>query len=371
MSDFIIPPPPIIKIIETTVQTVAKWGEKLEKRIIEEKKDPKFSFLLPDDPFHPYYQMKLEEAKSGQKQKPVTNTKIVLNPLVAPQKPQKKQILSPLFLYQQPPDIGSLQLDVIHLTAQNVALYGRDFLKLIVEREGDAPLFAFLRPGKPYFRFFCSLCDQYRAALDPPAALRRRLEEEAGSLAAVKENLEAEVEHERETIAQKKKEAEEARAGEKDELYDWENFKILATIDYDEEVVVEPKEKGDVVARTMRKRHELEQISPITGQRVRVEEFGEHLRFEMQHPQYQKELATRKERMAEQNSALAKGDEMTANLKQFAKGESERVENAVIWDGRDESIKKVVAEAVLTLDEKKDDGKKEEKKAQVIGPVFD
>lgn len=371
MSDFIIPPPTIIKIIETTVQTVAKWGEKLEKRIIEDKKDPKFSFLLPDDPFHPYYQMKLEEAKNGQKQKQVVNSKIVINPLVAPQKTQKKQVLAPLFLYQQPPEIGSLQLDVIHLTAQNVALYGRDFLKSLVEREGDSPLFAFLKPGKPYFRFFCSLCDQYRAALDPPTALRRRLEEEAESIAAVKENLDAELEKEKEMIAQKK-EAEEAKSTEKEDGYDWENFKIVATIDYDEEPSApQPQESGDVVPRTLRKRRDVEQISPITGQKVKVEDFGDHLRFELQHPQYQKELATRKERMEEQHSALAKGDDMAANLRLFAKGESEKVENPVIWDGREESIKKVVAEAVLTLDEKKKEKPEEKKPKVVIGPVFD
>lgn len=368
MSDFIIPPPTIIKIIETTVLTVAKWGEKLEKRILEEKKDSKFSFLLPDDPFHAFYLMKLEEAKSGQKQK--QQQPVVKPPPVTPQiRTPQRIILPPAFTYQQPPDIGGLQLDVIHLTAQNVALYGQEFLRTVARQEAASPLFDFLKPGKPYFRFFCSLCDQYKIALDPSVQLKRRLEQEASSLSVVKDNLDAELQHEKEQIEQRKKELEEAKETEGNDNYDWDDFKVVATIDYDDDTPMEP-EVSDVptVPLHLRKKKEITQISPITGQKVKLEEFGDHLRYEMVHPQYQKELETMKERRENQNSAYAKGDDIAANLRMFAKGETEPVPNAVIWDGREESIKKVVAEKAMTME--KEPEKKPAPKKVVIGPTF-
>jgi hypothetical protein len=368
MTELIIPPQSIIKIINATVPLIVRWGGALEKRILEEKKDPKFSFLLPDDPFHAYYQMKLEEAVSGTKQNQAIPAPIAAAPPPPVARPIPK-IIPPSFTYQQPPHIGGLQLDVIHLTAQNAALYGKEFLAAIAKQESESPLFNFLKPGEPYFRFFYALYDQYKLALDPSGQLRRRLEQEAASLVNVKANLDMEAEHERMTMEQKRKEAEDAKSA--DDIYDWDDFKVLGTVDYDEEPPKRPEEPiGPRVPRSIRRRTSIQQISPVTGQKVAVEDFGDHLRFELQHPQYQKELTTRKERFQQQHSALATGEEIAANLRQFARGEPQKVAHPAVWDGRQETIQKVVTQSMLALDEAQAEKPEPKKAAPIIGPVF-
>jgi splicing factor 3A subunit 1 len=274
MTDLIIPPPSVIKIIEATVAVVVQWGEAMERRILEERKDTNLMFLSPDDPFHAYYQLKLEEARSQTRHKQSVPPAPLAPAATAGSRPIPK-VLPPSFTYRQPPDIGGLQLDVIHLTAQNAALYGKEFLAAIARQEADSPLFNFLKPEQPYFRFFFSLYDQYKLALDPSHQLRRRLEQESSSLSNVKANLDLETQHERMVQEQKRKEAEDARAGGGLEMYDWDEFTVLKTIEYQEEPVASDISAGQRVPKTLRPGQKLEQISPITGQKVDVEEFGE------------------------------------------------------------------------------------------------
>ncbi|KAH0789480.1 putative splicing factor 3A subunit 1 [Histomonas meleagridis] len=373
MSDLIIPPKAVCKTIEKIADYIAKFGEKLETRLREEKKgNPKFSFLIPEDPFYPYFQMKLEEAKSGAK-KAAASAMEPITPIAQAPKPIPK-IIQPSFTYKQPTEIGGLQLDVIHLVAQYSALYGQDFLQAIAMRESESPLFNFLKPNQPYFRFFTGLYEQYKLAIDPSNQIRRRLDQESASFLNVKSNIDAETEHQKMTIEQKKKEALEAKKDESADAFDWDEFHVLGTINYDDD---QPQKQevpeGPVVQRTLRKQGKIEQISPITGQKVSVEEFGDHLRFELQHPQYQKELATMKERKQNQNSSLAQGDEIARNLAQFARGTPEPAKNTVIWDGREETIEKTVSAAVYSLDnpevEQQDVQRPDLKKPPVLGQV--
>lgn len=376
MSDLIIPPKKVCKTIEKTAQSVASWGEELEKKLINLKKDdPTFSFLIPEDPFYPFYQMKLEEAKNGIKKAPMTSTEVT-TPKVQETKAIPK-IIPNLFLYKQPNDIGGLQLDIIHLVAQYSALYGNDMLKAIAKKEADSPLFNFLKPDQPYFRFFVELLDQYKLAMDPSNQLRRRMEQEAASIINVKANLDHEAEFQKMKIEQKRKEALEAKKDDTLEFYDWDEFNVLGVIEYDDDEQSEKQTLNDepTVKRTLKKQRGIQQISPITGQRVNVEEFGDHLRFELQHPQYQKELTMMKERKENQNSSLASGDEIARNLQQFSKNVSPLPpKNTVIWDGREETIEKSVSEAVYLLDKNKDEEEKPQnqnlKKPPIIGPTF-
>lgn len=391
MTELIIPPKKVIQAIDVAIPTIIKHGDTLTQRLLSDPKHAqKFTFLLPTDPFYPYFQMKLEEAKSGIK-------KIETNPV--PQKPaapaaptQTKtipSIIPPSFTYKQPPDIGGLQLDVIHLTAQYAALYGKEFLQFIAKQELDSPLFKFLKPDQPYFRLFTSLLEQYRLAIDPSNQLYRRLEQESQSLLNVKADLETEAEHAKMVAEQKKKEANEAKKDESLEQYDWDDFNILATIDFDDEessVAQTQKEKANapevpMVPRTLKekkKKSGIVQISPITGQAVPIEEFADHLRFEKVHPQYQKELDNMKERRLTANSALANGDQIVQNLQHYATGEAKPAKEPVMWDGRNESIQFTVAEAVDRVNEEIQEAANEEmmrndlkKEPQIIGPVFD
>lgn len=346
----ILPPMTARKIIDTTAKVVAEYGVMFEKKLIEDRKgDSKYSFLNPDDPFHMYYQEVLEQAKSGKLQEATKQNKATAQTSFIP-KPQQK-ILPPSFTYRQPEEIGALQLDVIHQTAQYAALYGKEFLQLIAKKEKDTPIFAFLKPDRPYFRFFAGLIEQYKLAIDPSNLLKRRLEQEAASINVIRQNIEAQAEYEKQLIEQKKKEAEEAKSNSINDQFEWDDFKVLATIEYDgEDVHQQPQQQvGPTVQRTLKTIKPMQQISPFTGQKVALEEFGKHIKFEAVNPQYQKEIETMRERKENQNSSYARGDEIAENLKQFAKGTTEAVPNPIIWDGREETIPKVVAETANRL----------------------
>lgn len=61
----IYPPPELRGIVDSTAKYVAKNGEKFEEKIKKEHRDkPKFSFLLPGDPFNAYYQHKVKEIRA-------------------------------------------------------------------------------------------------------------------------------------------------------------------------------------------------------------------------------------------------------------------------------------------------------------------
>merc|ERR1719443_1897933 len=61
----IYPPPDIRGVIDKTAQFVAKCGPEFEQRVLREQNHTKFSFLLPSNPFRPYYENKVKEFKTG------------------------------------------------------------------------------------------------------------------------------------------------------------------------------------------------------------------------------------------------------------------------------------------------------------------
>mmetsp|Transcript_21759 Transcript_21759/g.61927 ORF Transcript_21759/g.61927 Transcript_21759/m.61927 type:complete len:680 (-) Transcript_21759:148-2187(-) len=69
VSGIIRPPPEIRAVADRTAKFVAKNGRAFEKRILKEKraKTPKFSFLQPTSPFHPYYEDRIKFYEEGGK----------------------------------------------------------------------------------------------------------------------------------------------------------------------------------------------------------------------------------------------------------------------------------------------------------------
>ena len=55
------PPSDLKTIIDKTASFVARNGPEFETRIKNEQKNEKFSFLQPNDPFHPYYRKMVAE----------------------------------------------------------------------------------------------------------------------------------------------------------------------------------------------------------------------------------------------------------------------------------------------------------------------
>lgn len=57
----IIPPPDVKNLILKTVSFVIKNGREFEEKLkAKESSNPKFSFLLFNDPYHPYYERAVE-----------------------------------------------------------------------------------------------------------------------------------------------------------------------------------------------------------------------------------------------------------------------------------------------------------------------
>ena len=55
------PPADLKTIIDKTASFVARNGPEFETRIKNEQQNAKFSFLQPNDPFHPYYRKMVVE----------------------------------------------------------------------------------------------------------------------------------------------------------------------------------------------------------------------------------------------------------------------------------------------------------------------
>jgi splicing factor 3A subunit 1 len=205
----IIQPPPDMKsIVEKTASFVAKNGPQFEQRILNnERNTTKFAFLQPGTPYYPYYQMKLREGirevqgaappagpppaygaqvgaapaapaagDAGDKKAPA-----VIESKASVQSKQKPKVLKepPPDIYTvKPPEglsIPSLDLDIIKLTAQYVALNGRSFLNGLLTRESRNPQFDFLKGHHYLFAYFTALVEAYSKVINPPENTKEKL----------------------------------------------------------------------------------------------------------------------------------------------------------------------------------------------------
>ena len=68
--NIILPPPEVRNIVDKTASFVARNGPEFEQRIKQnEINNPKFNFLNPGDPYHAYYQHKVNELRDGKEDK--------------------------------------------------------------------------------------------------------------------------------------------------------------------------------------------------------------------------------------------------------------------------------------------------------------
>ena len=62
----IYPPPEVRNIVDKTAGFVARNGPEFEQRIKQnEVNNPKFNFLSPGDPYHAYYEHRVEQIREG------------------------------------------------------------------------------------------------------------------------------------------------------------------------------------------------------------------------------------------------------------------------------------------------------------------
>ena len=154
----VVPPPQTRQIIEKTVGPVVRNGKRFEDKIKSDHGDrPRFSFLFSHDPYNAYYLWRIEEHKAGRSLDDAGKA-------IAKKAPERPQGL------EQPPDfefsarmppISAQDLDVVHKTAEFVAIHGRGFLMSLSQREAGNPQFDFLRSTHSYNQYFNRLVDQY------------------------------------------------------------------------------------------------------------------------------------------------------------------------------------------------------------------
>ncbi|KAF5295974.1 hypothetical protein FQA39_LY12746 [Lamprigera yunnana] len=240
---------PVVDIVDKTASFVARNGPEFEARIRQnELGNPKFNFLNTGDPYHSYYQHKVNDFREGKTQETNVGLPNAISKLTVSASAQQKQqeILKSVeqpFIPKEPPadfefiadppSISALDLDIVKLTAQFVARNGRQFLTQLMNREQRNFQFDFLRPQHSLFQYFTKLLEQYTKVLIPPKGMQQRLRDESKSAQAVLEQSRYRSEWHKYQEAQR---AREEEILERERVayaqIDWHDFVVVETVDY-------------------------------------------------------------------------------------------------------------------------------------------
>jgi len=227
-----------VDIIEKTAGFVAKNGREFEIKIHEnERHNPKFSFMSPNDPYHMYYQKRLEELvaagmeailkaiSGGLQQKEVSTSEAQVPDNQTGQQAQPVKTIEPLDFLLEISEASALSLDVIKLTAQFAVKNGRHFLLLLSQKESRNPQFDFLKPHHHLHNVFQSLLRQYELASNPADGLLARVARLAkdcqSHLALVKQRAEFERAERERQHAEATAADQERAAFARIDWYDW------------------------------------------------------------------------------------------------------------------------------------------------------
>ncbi|GAA5908748.1 hypothetical protein JCM6882_008195 [Rhodosporidiobolus microsporus] len=248
----ILPPPAIKGIVDKTAAFIAKSANTSmleEKMRAREQTDSRFAFLNPADPYHAYYQDRLNAFKAGEQLEQKTEEKADgVNGAAKDEsdgRPPEPPALE--FLVEDPPKINAVDLDILRLTALFTARSGRRFTSDLASRESRNYQFDFLRPSHSLFGYFNRLVEQYTKVLMPSKELMSNIERRAGGpldasedrqvagrrevLKDAKQRVEWEKwESTRRQEAEDKAEAERIAFAE----IDWQDFQVASTIEFTE-----------------------------------------------------------------------------------------------------------------------------------------
>eukprot|EP00930_Biecheleria_cincta_P078129 TRINITY_DN6552_c0_g1_i1.p1 TRINITY_DN6552_c0_g1~~TRINITY_DN6552_c0_g1_i1.p1 ORF type:complete len:703 (-),score=210.82 TRINITY_DN6552_c0_g1_i1:76-2184(-) len=247
----IYPPPDIRGVIDKTAQFVAKCGEGFEQRVLREQNHTKFAFLLPNNPYRPYYEHKVKEFKTGivEESRPEVPKEILAQKAKEDEKKKKKEQLKMLTQGEKrkkqvkppPPDqyvvnhpyIAPMDADIIKLTAQFVARNGQKFLIGLTQRESRNPQFDFLKPTHALFGYFTSLVDAYTKCLMPNKEEVEKLKKMIGNKQDVLDKAMLRFAWD-EQEEQQRLNREEENKEEKEQMaqIDWHDFVVVETIEF-------------------------------------------------------------------------------------------------------------------------------------------
>lgn len=364
----------------------------------------------------------MEEETETVVQEPKRGPNYISQRVVATRKKKSKGLTEfPLesFIIDIPSDISAFDLDIIKLTAQFVARNGHQFQVGILNREHKNPQFDFLKNNHFHYGFFASLVEAYTKCLIPPPKFTDRLKSDYNDKQTILDRLilRYDIERKEEDFRKAQKEAEDKVMIENAAI-DWHDFVVVETIEFfdneDEEQAPdspaanvenkpsqmetdadadmdmdmdmeeeqpkprppsEMKIRKDYVKPTgpvVNKSQLKYQMCPKCGQEIAVEDFEEHMKLELLDYRSRAQRLAQQELDKSKNAPLASDDEISGNLRTFARrrtdifgGEeleigqsSDRTDNNnnkddLIWDGTSGSIPRTMS-AVLagrTLDD--------------------
>lgn len=323
-DSIIIPPPDIKTIVDKTADFVARNGIAFEEKLKEnEKANPKFTFLFPQDAYNCYYQWKISFFKDNKEE------------IVVPEKPQpvpQVQVLQAppqfQFLCDVPP-ISPRDYDIMKTTALFAAKNPK-FTSLLKTKEKRSA-FDFLKSTHPLNAFFSKLVVQYQKIISQTflkAKSKRELLEQITNRVQYAQWLESQ-----------RKKAVEERDKERISFatIDWHDFVVVESIDVtdqDQETDLPPPttlvelqkatmelrrknlKLGELDVVRKRRKQEETQICPRCGEHVPLSEIEEHVRIELLDPKWSQQKKTFENLHRESN--LTKGTQIIDSLNQFA-----------------------------------------------------
>lgn len=144
------------------------------------------------------------------------------------------------YLASSAPYLMQRDCDIIKLTSQFIATYGRSFLIELVSREQNNSQFDFLKPQHGQFAYMTNLIMQYALIRNQPLDITEQLNKDAYNQKHVLDKIRMRAEWTKMLELERKKREEEE---EKERILygqiDWHDFVIVETIDY------YPDEKGE------------------------------------------------------------------------------------------------------------------------------
>jgi splicing factor 3A subunit 1 len=268
----VIPPKDVRRYIEKTADYIAR-NYHARAALIEKLRSSgtaaKTAFLDPEDPYHNFYQWRLEEYRTGRStytpaaagrpgESGETGVSSKGRERKAPEQP-------PDFAFSaRMPNINAQDLEVVRLTALFTAKNGRSWMVGLSQREVGNFQFDFLRPQHSLYNFFNRLADQYRSLLDgdiidggrPKKKRIAELEANVNNKFTVLERAKKRAEWVKwqETQRQQKEERDEKERRAYLET-DWHDFSVAETIvfdaaDDDVELAV-PTTKNDLMSASL------------------------------------------------------------------------------------------------------------------------
>ncbi|KAH0371701.1 hypothetical protein KCU65_g1841, partial [Aureobasidium melanogenum] len=229
----ILPPKEFRTLLEKTAGYIVRNGPAFEARIRDSAEgNPKLQFVLPENPYHTFYLWRLEEIKEGR------GTDVAAGREGDVAAPKKKQGPAPppdFHFSARMPNISSVDLEVIKLTAMFVAKNGRSWMTTLSQREARNPQFDFLRPQHSFHQFFSRLVDQYTEILNTQGQQQQEvvaeLERNTDNKYRVLESAKKRAEWVKYQEAQKVKKEEEQEAEKVAYAQiDWHDFVVVETI---------------------------------------------------------------------------------------------------------------------------------------------